>query len=68
MSSKSMKEIQKLSADELKSKSASLEKEIFEARMKKATGTLENLSVIWKLRKELARVRGRLTSVGTSKN
>lgn len=57
MSNKRMKELKNLSKDELVTKVRDLEGEIFQARMKKATGQLENTATVWRLRKDLARVR-----------
>lgn len=57
MATKTFKEIKSLSKDELVSKARELEKEIFQARMQKATGQLANTAKIWRLRKDLARVK-----------
>lgn len=55
--SKQLKALKNLSAKELATKTRELEKSIFDARLKKATGQLGDVSSIWRLRKELARVK-----------
>jgi large subunit ribosomal protein L29 len=57
MSNKRIKELKSLSKDELSSKVNEIEKEIFHSRLKKVTGQLEDTSKIWRLRKDLARVK-----------
>jgi large subunit ribosomal protein L29 len=54
---KAMKALKNLSANELLVKARELEKDLFDTRMKKVTGQLANSSMIWKLRKELARLK-----------
>ncbi len=55
--SKQLKALKNLSAKELATKTRELEKNIFDARLKKATGQLADVSSIWKMRKELARAK-----------
>lgn len=57
MANKRMKEIKNLSKDELKSKARELESNLFQARMKRATGQLADTAQVWRLRKDLARVK-----------
>ena len=57
MSTKSFKLLKNLTKDELTSKARTIEGDLFKARMQKVTGQLENVSSIWKMRKELARVK-----------
>lgn len=57
MSTKRFKELKNLSKDELGTKARELEAELFQAKMKKATGQLEDVSTIWRLRKTLAQVK-----------
>lgn len=57
MATKAFKEIQKLSKEELVTKSRELEAELFKARMKLLTGQLEDTSSLWRMRKDLARVK-----------
>lgn len=57
MSTKAFKEIKKLSKDELVTKARSLEADLFKARMKGVTGQLEDTSSVWRMRKDLARVK-----------
>ena len=61
MSKKNLKTLKTLSADDLGSKAKELEQNIFKARFQKTTGQLANVSSIWKLRKELARVKTLVT-------
>ncbi|MBS1961953.1 MAG: 50S ribosomal protein L29 [Bdellovibrionales bacterium] len=55
--SKAMKALKNLSANELVVKTRELEKTIFDTRMKKVTGQLADSAMIWRLRKDLARVK-----------
>jgi large subunit ribosomal protein L29 len=57
MGTKAMKEVKKLSKDELTAKARGLEADLFQLKMKKATGQLEKSSDMWKARKQLARVK-----------
>jgi large subunit ribosomal protein L29 len=57
VSNKHFKELKNLSKDELAAKARELEAGLFQAKMKKATGQLENKSLVWKLRKDIARVK-----------
>jgi len=57
VANKRMKEIKNLSKDELKSKARELESNLFQARMKRATGQLADTAQVWRLRKDLARVK-----------
>ena len=50
------KELRELSQQELETKGAELKRELFSARVKKATGQLENSSLLRKLRRDRARV------------
>jgi large subunit ribosomal protein L29 len=50
------KELRELSAEELRTKSAELRSELFNLRVKHATGQLENTARIGTLRREVARV------------
>ena len=57
MANKSMKPLKGLSASELVVKTRELEKSLFDSSMKKVTGQLADPAMIWRLRKELARVK-----------
>lgn len=57
MAKKPMKDLKNLSASELVNKTRDLEKNLFDTRMKKVTGQLADSAMIWRLRKELARVK-----------
>ena len=54
---KAMKALKNLSANELVVKTRELEKNLFDTNMKKVTGQLADSATIWRLRKELARVK-----------
>ncbi|OFZ79121.1 MAG: 50S ribosomal protein L29 [Bdellovibrionales bacterium RIFOXYD1_FULL_53_11] len=51
------KEIKNLSKDELVAKLRQLEADIFQARLKKMTGQLDNKTSFWKMRKDVARMK-----------
>ena len=57
MATKGFKLLKNLSKDELASKARELEASLFQARLKKVTGQLEDTASIWRMRKELARVK-----------
>lgn len=67
MSTKRFKDLKNLSKDELVSKERELGASLFQARMKKATGQLSNVSNLWLLRKELARVKTLQTQALTAR-
>ena len=50
-------EIRKLSTEEINKKIAESKEELFNLRMKQATGTLENSARIHELRKDVARLK-----------
>ena len=50
-------DIRKMTADEINSKIAEIKNELFELRMKQATGTLEKPHKINALRKDVARLK-----------
>lgn len=54
---KELKELKKLSNDEIRQKIDETQKEIFMSRLKLKTGQLESVAQIWKLRKTLARMK-----------
>ena len=57
MSKKALKTLKGLSSSDLGSKATELEQKIFKARFQKTTGQLADVASIWRLRKELARVK-----------
>ena len=63
MTTKRFKEMKNLSKDELLAKVRELEASLFQARMKRTTGQLENVASIWKLRKDLARAKTLQTQI-----
>ncbi len=54
-------EIRKMSIEDINKKIVELKNELFELRMKQATGTLEKPHMINKLRKDVARLKTVLT-------
>ncbi len=65
MTTKTMKTLKNLSSNELVVKTRELEKNLFDTRMKKVTGQLADPAMIWRLRKELARVKTLATASAT---
>lgn len=57
MATKRIKELKNLSASELATKIRESEAQLFQTRMKKVTGQLEDTASIWRLRKDLARMK-----------
>lgn len=57
MGTKRFKELKGLSKDEMSAKVRESEAELFKVRIQKATGQLANTSAIWKLRKDIARLK-----------
>lgn len=57
MATKRFKELKSLSKAELATKIRESESQLFEVRMKKSTGQLEDTASIWRLRKDLARMK-----------
>jgi large subunit ribosomal protein L29 len=57
VATKRFKEIKNLSKDELAAKERQLQADLFQAKMKTVTGQLEDTSTVWKLRKDMARVK-----------
>ena len=65
MSNKIIKKLKNLSKDELVTKVRELEAGLFQARMKKVTGQLENTASLWKMRKDLARAKTLISQVAS---
>lgn len=57
MSSKRFRELKNLSSGEIATKLRELEAELFQARMKSVTGQLSNRSSVWKMKKDVARMK-----------
>lgn len=57
MATKRIKELKNLSKAELVTKIREHEGQLFETRMKKATGQLEDTAKLWRLRKDMARMK-----------
>ena len=61
MAKKKLEALKNLSSKEMNQKIIDGRKALFESKIKLATGQLENTSVIWKTRKEIARLKTFLT-------
>lgn len=57
MAKKKLDAMRSLSQKELNQKLGEAQKSLFESRIKLVTGQLENTSLIWKTRKEIARLK-----------
>ncbi len=57
MATKRFKELKNLTPAELVTKVREAEGELFQVRMKKVTGQLKDTAQIWRLRKDLARMK-----------
>lgn len=66
MATKRFHELKNLSADEIGTKIRETESELFQAKMKRATAQLEDVSTIWRLRKDLARLKTLQTEKATT--
>ena len=67
MSNKRIKEMKNLSADELTSKLRTTESELFQVKIKQATGQLNDTAQLWRLRKETARIKTLQTQAAAKK-
>ncbi len=61
MAKKKLESLKNLSLKEMTQKILDAQKSLFESRIKLATGQLEDTSVIWKARKEIARLKTFIT-------
>ncbi len=57
MATKKFKELKGLTKDELATKQRELEKQHFEEKMKSVAGTLADTAALWRIRKDIARVK-----------
>lgn len=57
MATKAFKAVKNLTAVEMTNRLRELENEIFQTRMQKTTGQLADVSKMWRLRKEVARIK-----------
>jgi len=57
VANKRIKELKSLSKDEMVSKVRELEANLFQGKMKQVTGQLEDTSSMWRMRKDLARLK-----------
>ena len=57
MATKVFKDLKNLSKDELATKLRETEAELFQIKMKKTTGQLTDTASIWRLRKQVARIK-----------
>ena len=67
MAKKKLEALKNLSEKEMTQKVLDAHKTLFEHKIKLSTGQLENTSLIWKSRKEIARLKTFLTQKGTTK-
>jgi len=70
VATKRFKELKNLSKDELEIKVRESEAQLFQIRMKKATGQLKDTASMWRLRKDVARMKmlqGQQNSVSADK-
>jgi large subunit ribosomal protein L29 len=61
MAKKKLESMKNLTAKELSQKLNDNQKALFESKIKLSTGQLENTASIWKIRKEIARLKTFLT-------
>jgi large subunit ribosomal protein L29 len=64
MAKKKIDTLKSLSSKELIQRVSETEKDLFQMRIKHATGQLEKTSMLWRSRKELARMKTFLTQKG----
>jgi large subunit ribosomal protein L29 len=57
MATKQFKELKNLSATELKTRARETEAKLFDTKMKKVTGQLTDTASLWRMRKEIARMK-----------
>lgn len=57
MSNKKFVELKNLSKDELSSRLRELEAKLFDAKIKRATSQLADTALIWRSRKDVARIK-----------
>jgi large subunit ribosomal protein L29 len=67
MAKKKLEAIKNLTPKELNQKILEAQKTLFESKIKLTTGQLENTAMIWKTRKEIARLKTFLTQKSASK-
>ena len=61
MSTKRFNELKNMTKDELKPRLREMEAQLFQAKMKHATGQLGNTGTLWMLRKDIARMKALLS-------
>jgi large subunit ribosomal protein L29 len=64
VSTKRFKELKNLSKDELVTKIRESEAQLFQTKMKQATGQLSDTAMLWRLRKDIARMKSLQTQSG----
>lgn len=57
MATKRFNELKNLSATEIATRLRETEAQLFDTRMKKVTGQLSNTGMLWRLRKDVARLK-----------
>ena len=68
MAKKKLEMLKSLTAKEMHQKILEAQKSLFENRIKLSTGQLENTSLIWKARKEIAHLKTFLTQKVSSQS
>jgi large subunit ribosomal protein L29 len=63
---KKLETLKSLSLKELTQKTLDAQKSLFESKIKLATGQLENTAILWKTRKEIARLKTFATQKATT--
>ncbi len=61
MARKKLEQLKNLSVKELTQKVLETQKSLFESKIKQSTGQLESTAVLWKARKDIARMKTFLT-------
>ncbi len=64
MATKQLKELKNLTNDELSTRIREVESQLFQTRMKQVTGQLTDTASLWKMRKQVARIKTLLTKSG----
>ena len=65
MATKRLKELKNLTKIELTTRVRETEAQLFQSKMKQATGQLADTAMLWRLRKDIARMKMLQTQLGT---
>ena len=66
MATKQLKELKNLSTAELSTRVRETENQLFQLRMKQVTGQLTDTASLWKLRKQVARIKTLQSAAGNT--